>query len=136
NTGLHLRKRFVLSMWLDFDERAKQITVAQTKLRREQLEELRAQLNAFVFGFDEGIIADDIVLASAIYRHLCSFEQLPLDRMITMVKYIRKNVKHLELLPDENFLENGFVYFLPVDTDIIDKEKVNQHFYDFQATRV
>lgn len=119
-------------MWVDLDLRAQQILPGQSKNRRNQLEELRSEMNAFMLALDEGLVDDDTVLAAAIWRHLCQFEAIPLDRLALMVAYVRKNVRHLEQLPDENFIRNGYVYFLPLRGDTVDTAFVNQHYLDFK----
>lgn len=119
-------------MWTDLDLRAQQILPGQGKIRRKQLEELRAEMNAFVLALDEGLVDDDTVLAAAVWRHFCNYQPTPLERLVTVVAYIRKNVRHLEQLPDENFIKNGYVYFLPLHGDTVDTKFVNQHYLDFK----
>ena len=119
-------------MWTDLDMRAQQILPGQAKNRRKQLEELRAEMNAFMLALDEGLVDDDTVLAAAIWRHFCQFQPVPLDRLVTLVTYVRKNVRHLEQLPDENFIKSGYVYFLPLHGDTVDTKFVNQHYLDFK----
>lgn len=131
-TGVFLRRQLARTMWVDLDLRAQQILPGQTKIRRNQLEELRAEMNAFMLALDEGLVDDDTVLAAAVWRHLCQFQPISLDRLVNIVTYIRKNIRHLEQLPDENFLKNGYVYFLPLHGDTVDTKFVNQHYLDFQ----
>ena len=131
-TGVFLRRQLARTMWVDLDLRAQQILPGQTKNRRNQLEELRSEMNAFMLAMDEGLVDDDTVLAAAVWRHFSQFQPVPLDRLVTLVTYIRKNVRHLEQLPDENFMRNGYVYFLPLHSDTVDTKFVNQHYLDFK----
>jgi cytochrome b pre-mRNA-processing protein 3 len=131
-SGIFLRRQLARIMWVDLDLRAQQIIPGQTKPRRKQLEELRSEMNAFMIALDEGLVDDDTVLAAAIWRHFCHFQPTPLERLVTLVTYIRKNIKHLEQLPDENFLKNGYIYFLPLHSDTVDTKFVNQHYLDFK----
>lgn len=119
-------------MWVDLDLRAQQVIPGQGKSRRLQLEELRSEMNAFMLAMDEGLVDDDTVLASAVWRHFRSFQTTPLEKLVTFVTYIRKNIKHLEQLPDENFMRNGYIYFLPLHGDVVDTKFVNQHYLDFK----
>ena len=119
-------------MWIDLDLRAQQILPGQTKNRRNQLEEIRSEMNAFVLALDEGLVDDDTVLASAVWRHCCQYQTIPVERLVSIVQYIRKNIRHLEQLPDENFIKNGYIYFLPLQGDTVNTEFVNQHYLDFQ----
>lgn len=119
-------------MWVDLDLRAQQILPGQSKTRRTQLEILRSEMNAFMLALDEGLVDDDTVLAAALWRHLCSFQPIPLERLVHIVEYVRKNIRHLEQLPDENFIKNGYVYFLPLHGNTVDTKFVNQHYLDFQ----
>jgi hypothetical protein len=131
-TGIFLRRQLARTMWVDLDLRAQQILPGQSKTRRSQLEELRAEMNAFMLALDEGLVDDDTVLAAAIWRHFCHFQPTPLERLVTIVNYIRKNIQHLEQLPDENFMKNGYIYFLPLHGDTVDTKFVNQHYLDFK----
>ncbi|CAF3670480.1 unnamed protein product [Rotaria sordida] len=131
-TGIFLRRQLARTMWTDLDLRAQQILPGQGKVRRSQLEELRAEMNAFMIALDEGLVDDDTVLAAAIWRHFRHFQPTRLESLVTLVKYIRKNIQHLEQLPDENFIKNGYIYFLPLYSDIVDTKFVNQHYLDFK----
>jgi hypothetical protein len=131
-TGIFLRRQLARTMWMDLDLRAQQILPGQTKNRRNQLEELRSEMNAFMLALDEGLVDDDTVLAAAIWRHFCHSQPTPLERLVKLVTYVRKNVRHLEQLPDENFMRNGYVYFLPLHGDTVDTKFVNQHYLDFK----
>jgi hypothetical protein len=131
-TGVFLRQQLARTMWTDLDLRAQQILPGQTKNRRSQLEVLRSEMNAFMFALDEGLVDDDTVLAAALWRHFCQFQPIPLERLVTLVTYVRKNVQHLERLPDENFVKSGYVYFLPLHGDTIETNFVNKHYLDFK----
>ncbi|CAF1045032.1 unnamed protein product [Adineta ricciae] len=131
-SGVYLRRHLARTMWTDLDMRAQQILPGQAKVRRSQFDELRAEMNAFMLALDEGLVDDDTVLAAAVWRHLCSSQPTSLDRLANIVTYIRKNVRHLEQLPDENFLKNGYIYFLPMHSDTVDTKFVNQHYLDFK----
>lgn len=89
-------------------------------------------MNAFILALDEGIVDDDIVLAAAIWRHCCHNKNIELERLANFVRYVRKNVRHLESLPEENFTRNGFIYFLPLNGETVDTNFVNQHYNDFK----
>ena len=131
-TGVFLRRQLARTMWVDLDLRAQQILPGQAKARRTQFEELRAEMNAFVLALDEGLVDDDTVLSAAIWRHFCQFQPISLEHLVTLVTYIRKNIRHLEQLPDENFIKNGYIYFLPLHGDTVDTKFVNQHYLDFK----
>ncbi|CAF0750816.1 unnamed protein product [Rotaria sp. Silwood1] len=131
-TGIFLRRQLARTMWTDLDLRAQQILPGQSKVRRSQLEELRSEMNAFMLALDEGLVDDDTVLAAAIWRHFRHFQPTRLENLVTLVTYIRKNIQHLEQLPDENFIKNGYVYFLPLHSDTVDTKFVNQHYLDFK----
>ncbi|CAF4815869.1 unnamed protein product [Rotaria sp. Silwood1] len=131
-TGIFLRRQLARTMWTDLDLRAQQILPGQSKVRRSQLEELRSEMNAFMLALDEGLVDDDTVLAAAVWRHFRHFQPTRLENLVTLVTYIRKNIQHLEQLPDENFIKNGYVYFLPLHSDTVDTKFVNQHYLDFK----
>jgi hypothetical protein len=131
-TGIFLRRQLARTMWVDLDLRAQQILPGQAKTRRTQFEELRSEMNAFMLALDEGLVDDDTVLSAAIWRHFCHCQPTPLEPLVTLVTYIRKNIRHLEQLPDENFIKNGYIYFLPLHGDVVDTKFVNQHYLDFK----
>jgi len=46
------------------------------------------------------------------------------------VTYIRKNIRYLEELPNENFMKNDYIYFLLSHDGTVDTKFVNQHDLD------
>ncbi|CAF5120442.1 unnamed protein product [Rotaria sp. Silwood1] len=72
-----------------------------------------------------------------VWRHFYHFQSTPLERLVTFVTYIRKNIRHLEQLFDENFMKNDYIYFLPLHDDIVHTKFINQHYLDFKnKTRI
>ncbi|CAF1396237.1 unnamed protein product [Rotaria sordida] len=115
----------VLYVQLDLDLHAQQILSSQSKTHFNQSEELCSEMDTFIFVLDENLIDDDTVLAVATWKHFCHFQSTPLERLVTFVTYIRKNIRYLEQLLDENFMKNDYIYFLPLYDDSVNIKFAN-----------
>ncbi|CAF3737540.1 unnamed protein product [Rotaria sordida] len=60
-----------------------------------------------------------LLLAVATWKHFCHFQPTPLERLVTLVTYIRKNIRYFEQLLDENFMKNDYIYFLSLYDDSV-----------------
>ncbi|CAF1515988.1 unnamed protein product [Rotaria sordida] len=122
---LHIWFLLVLYVQLDLDLHAQQILSNQSKTHCNQSEELCSEMDTFIFVLDENLIDDDTVLAAAIWKNFCHFQPTPLERLATFVTYIRKNIRCLEQLLDENFMKNDYIYFLPLYDDSVNIKFAN-----------
>ncbi|CAF4186735.1 unnamed protein product, partial [Rotaria sordida] len=101
------------------------------KTHCNQSEELCSKTNTFIFVLDENLVDDDTVLVAAIWKHFFyHFQPTPLECLVTFVTYIRKNIRYLEELPNENFMKNDYIYFLLLHDGTVDTKFVNQHDLD------
>ncbi|KAH0619014.1 hypothetical protein JD844_018614 [Phrynosoma platyrhinos] len=69
---------------------------------------------AAIFGYDEGILSDDHVLAAAIWRNLFNKHCDDPRELEIMVEYVRKQVQHLDAMPGEDLLLSGEVTWRPL----------------------
>ncbi|CAF1130875.1 unnamed protein product [Rotaria sordida] len=97
----------------------------QSKTHCNQSEELCSEMDTFIFVLDENLIDDDTVLTVATWKHFCHFQPTPLERLVTFVTYIRKNIRYLERLLHENFMKNDYIYFLPLYDDSVNIKSAN-----------
>ncbi|CAF1350197.1 unnamed protein product [Rotaria sordida] len=119
STDVFLRHQLARTMYIDLDLHAQQILSSQSKTHCNQPEELYSEMDTFIFVVDKNLIDDDTVLAAAIWKHFCHFQSTPLERLVTFVTYIRKNIRYVEQLLDENFMKNDYIYFLPLYDDSV-----------------
>ncbi|CAF0964256.1 unnamed protein product [Brachionus calyciflorus] len=125
-SGLFVRKLLHKNMWKDIETREKKLNSPMNKENKmKAYTHLNDIFRAFLFGFDEGLLSDDTVLAGAVWRHLLEMRDLK-DHAILgeLVEYIRKNVHHLEKINDVDILKNGIVSFVGLDQKELDHMKV------------
>ena len=92
---------------------------------------LNGVFQAFMFGFDEGILSDDHVLASAVWRHLFEMKEIEdFSSVATMCDYIRKNVAHMDKISELDLLRNGVVTFVDRDVKELDHLKARTKILD------
>lgn len=74
-----------------------------------------------MFGFDEGLLSDDTVLAGVIWRNLSEMRELKDYAVLgEMCDYIRKNVQHLENMSEFDLLRDGTVSFVDFEQAKLD----------------
>lgn len=59
---------------------------------RSQIAELSEQLQAAFIAYDEGLQSDDTVLAGALWRRVYQQQDVDIEHLELLVKYIRKEV--------------------------------------------
>lgn len=59
---------------------------------RSQIFELSEQLQAAFIAYDEGLQSDDTVLAGALWRRVYQQQDVDIEHLELLVKYIRKEV--------------------------------------------
>ncbi len=127
-TGLELRKYLVKNMWTDIEARARKLSSGMTRKNSlRTYNNLNSTFNAFLFGFDEGLLGDDVTLAGAVWRHLFEMRDVKdYKALADVVEYIRKNVNHIESISEEDLFKNGVVTFIDFDQKEIDHTKVRE----------
>ena len=124
-SGLFVRRELMRNMWKDIETRERKLKAPMT--RKNKLityTHLNDIFRAFMFGFDEGILSDDTVLAGAIWRHLLEMREVQDYQVFPVLcDYIRKNLIHLEKINELDFLKNGVVSFVDLDQKEVDHLK-------------
>lgn len=96
----------------------------------KQIKVFRGQYFGNMVGYDEALLSClDSHLASALWSNIwfccptTTFQEIEI-----LIKYVRKQLEHLEKIPSDVFLEHGTPTFLPLMQDEIDvslaKERV------------
>ena len=115
-TGLFVKKLIIQNMWSDINKRESQL---QRPMNRENkfktYEHLYEVLRAFMVGFDEGLLSDDIVLAAAVWRHILEQKEITDYAVLgEMCDYIRKNIAHLEKIPEVDGMKGKIIIKLKI----------------------
>lgn len=74
--------------------------------------ELTYQFNAAVIGYDEGIMSDDKVLASALWRRFFSLECNNPEHLEKLLIYVRKQVMKIFLFSYSELYNNMIILLL------------------------
>jgi len=119
-TGKFVRNQLVEAMWKDIQERVRLFKM-NTNVKKKSIDDLSNIFNACLFGFDEGLLGDDIALASSIWRHMFDMGEIKdFVVLVKMCEYVRKNVSHMDTINQADVLKNGIVTFVKLDSHKID----------------
>lgn len=106
--GLFLRNQIVTRMWEDSAGRLKKLGPTMgIKQRNEVMEDLLEHFQACILSYDEGLLGDDKVLASAIWRIFFTYECKDFSYLEKLVAYIRAQNDHLYSLDAESLILRG-----------------------------
>ncbi|CAF89955.1 unnamed protein product [Tetraodon nigroviridis] len=89
--GKYMCRYVVHSMWEDVEQRSKILGVDAAH-RKEAMKAMTEMFYAALFGYDEGILSDDRVLAAALWRNLFNRECEDPRQLELLVEYVRKQV--------------------------------------------
>uniref|UniRef100_A0A8C6UIV4 Ubiquinol-cytochrome c reductase complex assembly factor 1 n=1 Tax=Neogobius melanostomus TaxID=47308 RepID=A0A8C6UIV4_9GOBI len=95
--GKYLCRYVVHSMWEDVEQRSKIMGIDASQ-RKEATKAMTETFYAAIFGYDEGILSDDSVLAA----------------LELMVEYVRKQMQFIDALAGEDLLLTGEVKWRPL----------------------
>lgn len=111
--GHFICQQLVTLFWYDVEHRIKLTGVTSRAVVQGSTKELSSMFNGLLFAYDEGIIGDDTVLASALWRNLFAHrrEQATAQEVAHVVEYVRRKVKALDGLPAKHVLEEGITEF-------------------------
>jgi len=113
--GKFIRNVMVTLLWEDVNKKSKKLgELASYTSRMEGLQQLADQFKASLYAYDEGLMADDIVLAGALWRNLFDKNCADVSHLELMVEYVRKQLSHLDSLDSGPLLSHGLVTFLPL----------------------
>ncbi|KAM4692279.1 ubiquinol-cytochrome c reductase complex assembly factor 1 [Rhinophrynus dorsalis] len=111
--GKYMCRYIVHSMWEDVEQRGKVMGIDSLTLKNS----MRAMTEIFyaaIFGYDEGIMSDDRVLAASLWRNLFNKECDDPRQLELMVEYVRKQMQYLDTLNGEDLLLTGEVVWRPL----------------------
>uniref|UniRef100_A0A3B4V2D5 Ubiquinol-cytochrome c reductase complex assembly factor 1 n=1 Tax=Seriola dumerili TaxID=41447 RepID=A0A3B4V2D5_SERDU len=104
--GKYMCRYIVHSMWEDVEQRSKIMGVT--------LKVMTETFYAAIFGYDEGILSDDPVLAAALWRILFNRQCEDPKQLELMVEYVRKQMQYIDALDGEDLLLTGEVKWRPL----------------------
>ncbi|KAM6298602.1 ubiquinol-cytochrome c reductase complex assembly factor 1 [Aegotheles albertisi] len=112
-TGKYMCRYIVHCMWEDVEQRGKVMGINSVVLK-EDMKTMVENFYAALFGYDEGILSDDHVLAAALWRNLFNRNCEDPRHLELLVEYVRKQVQHLDALSGEDLLLTGEVSWRPL----------------------
>ncbi|XP_030319052.1 ubiquinol-cytochrome-c reductase complex assembly factor 1 isoform X1 [Calypte anna] len=112
-TGKYMCRYIVHCMWEDVEQRGKVMGLNSVTLK-EDMKTMVENFYAALFGYDEGILSDDHVLAAALWRNLFNRNCEDPRHLELLVEYVRKQVQHLDALSGEELLLTGEVSWRPL----------------------
>uniref|UniRef100_A0A671W8V1 Ubiquinol-cytochrome c reductase complex assembly factor 1 n=1 Tax=Sparus aurata TaxID=8175 RepID=A0A671W8V1_SPAAU len=111
--GKYMCTYIVHSMWEDVEQRSKIMGVDAIH-RKEAMKLMTETFYAALFGYDEGLLSDDCVLAAALWRNLFNRECEDPRQLELMVEYVRKQMQFIDALNGEDLLLTGEVKWRPL----------------------
>ncbi|XP_056607272.1 ubiquinol-cytochrome-c reductase complex assembly factor 1 [Triplophysa dalaica] len=111
--GKYMCRYIVHSMWEDVEQRSKIMGIDAAN-RKESMKAMTETFYAAIFGYDEGILSDDSVLAAALWRNLFNRQCEDPRQLELMVEYVRKQMQFIDALECEDLLLTGEVKWRPL----------------------
>ncbi|XP_068450076.1 ubiquinol-cytochrome c reductase complex assembly factor 1 isoform X2 [Clinocottus analis] len=111
--GKYMCRYIVHSMWEDVEQRSK-IMGINASHRKEGMKAMTETFYAAIFGYDEGILSDDCVLAAALWRNLFNCECEDPEQLELMVGYVRKQMQFVDSLDGDDLILTGEVKWRPL----------------------
>lgn len=102
--GRFLRNCIVEAMWADVHMRAKKLSADNPSASRQQVAQLSEQFQATLINYDEGIMSDDKILASALWRRFFDMKVEDYSKLEKLVKYVRQSTLQLEEMTREQLI--------------------------------
>lgn len=102
--GRLLRNFLVEAMWADVQTRAKKLSADNPSASRRQVGILAEQFQAALIIYDEGLMSDDKILASALWRRFFEMKCEDYSKLEKLVKYVRRISAQLDNMTREELL--------------------------------
>lgn len=115
-TGKYMCHYIVHSMWEDVEQRSKIMGIYAVQ-RKESIKVMTETFYAALFGYDEGILSDDCVLAAALWRNMFNRQCEDPRQLELMVEYVRKQMQFIDALDGEDLLLTGEVEWRPLEEE-------------------
>ncbi|CAM4549468.1 ubiquinol-cytochrome c reductase complex assembly factor 1 isoform X1 [Lepidochelys kempii] len=111
--GKYMCRYIVHSMWEDVEQRGKVMGIDSVTLK-ESMRSMTENFYAAIFGYDEGILSDDHVLAAALWRNFFNKQCEDPKQLELLVEYMRKQMQYLDAINGEDLLLAGEVTWRPL----------------------
>ncbi|KYO40967.1 ubiquinol-cytochrome-c reductase complex assembly factor 1 isoform X2 [Alligator mississippiensis] len=112
-TGTFMCHHIVHFMWDDVKQRGKMLGIDPSTLRRS-MRSMTENFYAAIYGYDEGILSDDHVLAAALWRNLFNKNCEDPRQLELLVEYVRKQMQYLDAMNGDDLLLSGEVTWRPL----------------------
>uniref|UniRef100_A0A4W5MB22 Ubiquinol-cytochrome c reductase complex assembly factor 1 n=1 Tax=Hucho hucho TaxID=62062 RepID=A0A4W5MB22_9TELE len=109
--GKYMCRYIVHSMWEDVEQRSKIMEVCPLN---SNLMAMTETFYAAIFGYDEGILSDDGVLAAALWRNMFNRQCEDPRQLELMLEYVCKQMQFVDTLDGEDLLLTGEVKWRPL----------------------
>ncbi|XP_062326258.1 ubiquinol-cytochrome-c reductase complex assembly factor 1 [Osmerus eperlanus] len=114
--GKYMCRYIVHSMWEDVEQRSKIMGIDAIH-RKESMRAMTETFYAAIFGYDEGVLSDDRVLAAALWRNIFNRQCDEPRQLELMVEYVRKQMQFIDALDGDDLLLTGEVKWRPLVED-------------------
>lgn len=114
SSGRYLRNVMVEALWKDVITRCKKLESEHTSVVKSQVMQMSEEFQAALVTYDEGILSDDTVLASAVWRRILSRE-CDVRQLEAMVKYVRQTMFYLHKVTSEDLVFKRKIKWIPVN---------------------
>lgn len=106
--GRYIRNCIVAALWEDTRQKIKNIGAEHYYTAREQLTDLSENFQAALLTYDEGLLGDDKVLASALWRRFFCKQCCDAEQLEQMVQYVRRQMHYFDNLSGVDFLKRKY----------------------------
>lgn len=91
-------------MWADVQVRAKKLSIENPSASRQQVAILAEQFQATLINYDEGLLSDDKILASALWRRFFEMRCEDYTKLEKLVEYVRQTSVMLDSMTREEIM--------------------------------
>lgn len=92
------------------------LQVHSGKIINESLKEFNQEFRGLIVAYEEGLLSDDMTLASAFWRNWVSDKTLTDPQVLSLlVEYVRKQVKEMDKSNTEALLTTGNINLLSLN---------------------
>lgn len=115
--GLFTRNLLVKNFWKDVDTRSLKLGTEGLWNRKQGLKLLAEQFRASLLNYDEGILSNDMTLASAVWRQFFAQQCEDAEQLELVVHYVRAQVDNLERYAGYDLMTKGLIKWAPLGID-------------------
>ncbi|VDL57759.1 unnamed protein product [Hymenolepis diminuta] len=127
--GRIMKNAFIQLIWTDLKGRMKPFGIIRKQ--HDHIDQFKSQFFGSVFAYDEALLMhSDAALAAALWRNLfISSPDTSAEQLDTLVRYIRRQLAHLNSLPSDQVVGRGMPTFLRLNEEKINPEYANRRMY-------